>query len=468
MKQQLTALDAVFLSLETPEMPGHIGGLAILDPTTHPTGDFGFETYLELVAERLALCPRFSWKLQEVPFGLDQPYWIEQEELDLKRHVQRIAIPSPGGQRELADLAGYLFAPPLDRSQPLWQMFYIEGLQGGRVALLWKVHHCMMDGVSGAGLVELLFDLGPVPADRPLCPVDDNAKAGTGVSLFSMARRGLGNGARRPAALLKHLSRAGLQLADQVREGGIQSATSSVPRAPFNGVVGSRRSVAWSRVSFERVKQLKDDLGVTVNDVVLALTSDAMRRYLDDRGILPEESLVASVPVSLREKGDKSMGNQVSEMGVTWATNIEDPIERILTIHEAAMVAKGSDRAKQVNPLEAMAESLAPGVMRIMSRAAAGAAESMPIPVNAVVSNVPMSPVSIYMAGARIEGMVPMSLLAPTQGLNITVVSYCGELHFGAICDPDLVDGIWEITDAIPKALVELERAASEDPRFSS
>ena len=121
-----------------------------------------------------------------------------------------------------------------------------------------------------------------------------------------------------------------------------------------------------------------------------------------------------------------------------------------------------------MNPLEAMAESLAPGVMRLISRAAAGAAESIPIAGNAVVSNVPMSPVSIYMAGARIEGMVPMSLLAPTQGLNITVVSYCGELHFGVIGDPDLVDGIWEITDAIPKALIELERAASEDPRFSS
>lgn len=464
--QQLSALDAVFLSMETPETPGHIGGLAILDPATHPTNAFDFESFLEFVAERLALCPRFSWKLQEVPFGLDQPYWTEEEELDLKQHIKAIALPTPGGQQELAELASYLFEGALDRQKPLWEMFYVEGLQGGRVAMLWKVHHCMMDGVSGVGLLELLFDLEPVPGDRPLVPVDDTAKAGPRRSLFEMATRGLLNATARPSALLKHVSQVGSQLIDQLREDGI-AGVSSAPRTRFNGVIGTRRSVAWSRISFERVRALKEGIGVTINDVVLSLTSDAVRRYLDDRGELPEQSLVAAVPVSIRDSDDKSLGNKVSEIGVTWATDIEDPIERVLTIHESTMQAKRSDKAKRVNPLEAMAESLVPSAVNLIARMTAGAAEQIPLPANAVVSNVPVAPVPFYIAGAKLEGMVPMSLLAPTQGFNITVLTYCGEMHFGVIADPELVDNIWEIADAIPKALGLLEEAAAADSRFS-
>jgi WS/DGAT/MGAT family acyltransferase len=464
---QLSALDSVFLSIETPETPGHIGGLVIMDPDTHPDGGFGFDFFVDFVAERLALCPRFAWKLQEVPFGLDEPYWVDEEELDLRRHVQAMALPSPGGTRELSQLASYLFERPLDRRLPLWEMFYIEGLQGGRVALLWKVHHCLMDGVSGAGLVELLFDLAPAPGDRPLLPVDDASSAGIEVGLLEMTSRGLRNATRRPANLARHVYRAGTQLADQLRQHGIDGV-SSAPRSIFNGVVSARRSVAWSSVSFERVKQLKDELGVTVNDVVLALTSDAVRGYLHARGELPEESLVVAVPVSLREKGDKSMGNQVSEIGVAWATDIEDPLERLLFIHQAAMEAKSSDKARRVNPLQAMAESFTPGAVQLLARASGASADRMPLPANAVVSNVPMSPVPIYIGGARIETTIPMSLLAPTQGFNITVLSYCGELHFGLLADPAMVENIWEIADGVPKALGSLERAVACDARFGA
>jgi len=464
---QLSALDSVFLSMETPETPGHIGGLAIMDPGTHPEGRFDFDHFVDFVAERLALCPRFSWKLQEVPFGLDEPYWVEEEELDMRRHVQAVALPSPGGARELSQLASFLFERPLDRSMPLWEMFFVEGLQGGRVALLWKIHHCLMDGVSGAGLVELLFDIAPTPGDRPLVPVDDASSAGVEVGLLEMTTRGLRNAARRPGNLARHLYRAGSQVADQLREHGMEGV-SSAPRSIFNGVIGTRRSVAWSSVSFERVKQLKNELGVTVNDVVLSLTSDAVRRYLDARGELPEESLVAAVPVSLREKGDKSMGNQVSEIGVSWGTNIEDPLERVLSINEAAMEAKGSDKARRVNPLQFMAESLTPVAVQFLARSAASSAERIPLPANAVVSNVPMSPIPIYIGGAQIVSTIPMSLLAPTQGFNITVLSYCGELHFGLLADPALVDNIWEIADGIPKALGTLEKSVATDPRFNA
>jgi diacylglycerol O-acyltransferase len=465
LSQQLSALDGVFLAFETPDTPGHIGGLAILDPSSHPQQDFGFDAFVDFVAERLALCPRFGWRLQHVPFGLDHPYWIDDEELDLRRHIRAIGLPSPGGMTELADVASYLFAKPLLPDQPLWEIFFIEGLQGGRTALLWKVHHCLMDGVSGAGLVELLFDLGPVPSARPLFPVDDRSVAGRPVGLLEMATRGLRNAADRPLAMLRHLSRIGTQTIEQLQTDGL-AGVASAPRSPLNGVVGPRRSVAWSRISLERVKQLKNELDVTINDVVLALTSGAVRGYLERRDALPAESLVAAVPVSLRSADDKSMGNQVSEMGVVWGTHVADPLERVQLIHEASTRAKSCAKARRVNPLELMAETLHPAAMRLVARISAGAGDDIPLPSNAVVSNVPMSPVPLYIAGARLESLVPMSLLAPTQGFNITVVSYCGELHFGVIADPDLLDNVWEIADALPKALLELEAASAKEPRY--
>jgi len=465
--QQLSSVDSVFLSMETPETPGHIGGITILNPSTHPDDAFEFDRFVEFVAERLALCPRFSWRLQQVPLGLDRPYWVETPELDLRQHIHRMAVPSPGGQRELADLAGLLFPQPLDRSRPLWEMRFIEGLQGGRVALLWKVHHCLMDGASGAGLVELLSDLTPTPSEHAPAPLDDRSQAGAPVDALRMFATGALNAMQRPGAALKHLSAAGRGVAEQIRGEGL-SAPSMAPRASFNRALGSRRSIAWSRLSLDRVKQLKRELGVTVNDIVLALTGDAVRRYLAERDELPEDSLYVAVPVSIRAEGDKSIGNQISEISVEWATHHEDPLDRLFAIHASSTAAKASVQSGKLNLVEAIAESLPPGMLSVLSHAGASAAESTPLPSNAVVSNVPMSPYPLYVAGAKVEGMVPMSLLAPTQGLNITVISYNGEMHFGTIADPDLIDNVWKIADAIPKALGELEASAAADPRFAN
>ena len=462
--QQLTPMDAIFLSMETPETPGHIGGLAILDPSHLPDGQLEYESFVDFVKERLSLVPRFSWRLQEVPLGLDAPYWVEVEDLDYRKQIRRIGVPAPGGHEELSELAGYLFAPGLDRSKPLWDMFFIEGLQGGRVALLWRVHHCLMDGVSGAGLVEMLFDLDSTPASAPLVQVDDSAKAGGEVGPLAMAGNAMWNSLGRPGAMLEHLGSAAKHAIDGLREPTGESAT--VPSVSFNGSLGTQRSVAWSRIPLDRVKAMKQRLGVTVNDVVLEITGDAVRRYLEKRGELPEESLAAVVPVSLREKGDKSIGNNISEINIYWGTDVADPIERLFAIHEAATKAKHAAKAGGPNLIAAMAESLAPGAMSLFARFAAATAESLPLPGNAVVSNVPMSPVPLYIAGAKIEGMVPMSLLAPTQGFNITVISYAGEMHFGVIADPDLVDSVWELADALPKALLDLEEQASRDSRW--
>lgn len=457
-RQQLSALDTVFLSIESPDTPTHIGGLALLDPSTHPEDGFGFESFCELVADRLRLCPRMAWSVQEVPFGLDRPYWVEGRPLDVDRHLHAVTVPAPGGSHELAKLAGLLFSRPLPRNQPLWEMIYIDGLQGGRVAVLWKIHHCLMDGVSGASLIEMLFDLDPTPAESPLFPVDEEARAGGAVSTLGWGVRALRNAARRPAAVYRHLSGAASQLA-RARAEGLQARPA--PRTPTNGRVGGRRSVAWSLVSFERIQALKRVLGVTVNDVVLALTSGAVRGYLEAREALPEQSLIAAVPVSGRQPGDTAMGNQVSEMLIDWATDCADPIERLARIHAATTRAKAREVTDRFDMLGALSECVTPGVASLLVGVGARYADRMPLPANAVVSSVPVSPIPIYLAGARIESIVPLSILPPSQGLNITVLTYCGELHFGVTADPELVDSAWEIADAFPKALVQLEEAAA-------
>ncbi|MBW2229747.1 MAG: wax ester/triacylglycerol synthase family O-acyltransferase [Deltaproteobacteria bacterium] len=457
--QQLSAMDAVFLSMETPETPSHIGGLAILDPST--TVDFSYTGFIDFIEARLAVCPRFMWTVQEVPFGLDRPYWVESDGLAPRDQVRRIALPAPGGPEELSELTGMLFERPLDRNRPLWEMYFIEGIQGGRVALLWKVHHCLMDGASGAGLTELLFDLQPEPAERPLVPVDDNAHAGAPASLSQMAYQAVRNGLELPAAQARHLGRALPSLGDLFGSNNAKAAAAT-PRASFNGKVGTRRAVAWSRISLDDTMSIKNELGVKLNDVVLAITGGAMRHYLESRSELPEASLVASVPVSTRSQDDKSIGNQISEVNVYWGTDIECPVSRVSAIHAASHVAKEDIRAgRGVDFIGLFSETIVPGALQLFMRLTASASESMPLPANAVVSNVRMTPVPVYIAGAKLEGMVPISLLAPTQGVNITLVSYCGELHFGITADPDLLPEPWLLAGAIPKALLELQESLS-------
>jgi WS/DGAT/MGAT family acyltransferase len=334
-------------------------------------------------------------------------------------------------------------------------MYLIEGLQGGRVALLWKIHHCMMDGESGAGLVEVLFDIAPEPGDRPLLPVTDTEECSQ-PSLFEMVRNGMSNSQARTRAFARNFGGAVSAVIEAQRSEG-EAVTA--PPTSINGKISGRRAIAWSSVPLEHLLEIKKELGVSVNDVILAITGGAMRRYLEERNELPEESLYASMPVSTRKKGDKTVGNQVRDASVLWGTNVEDPVERVLQINAASKKVKRQIAEGGPSFIQGAAESLIPGVTRLFMSASAAAADSLPLPANCVVSNVRMTDFPMYIAGAKIVGMVPMSMLAPTQGANITVVTYDGELHFGVIVDPKLCDAPWHVAEGIAKSLVDLQMA---------
>lgn len=456
--RQLDPLSTLFLSLETQDTPGHFGALSILDPRGRE--GFGFDSLRGFLAERIRACPEFGWKIAEVPLGLDRPSWVEATDYTPEDHITRMAVPAPGGARELADFAGYLYSRPLDRRRPLWEIFVLEGLPGNRVALLWKIHHCLMDGMSGAGLMPLLFDMEADPAPRRRVVLTPEHRAGAPDPWWIQVPRGIRNTIERRVTMGRHLGALAKRAFTSLFDGEPRAA---VPRVSFNGSVGGRRSLAWSSVSLAEVKAIKEQLGVTVNDVVLALTSASMRRYLENHDELPDESLWAAMPVSVREEGDDRISNQVRNVNVRLATNVEDAIERVLAIHASTREAKRRGQTDEVDLLAVLGESLAPAAISLVTRGCAAFPEQVPLPANVCVSNVPFSAMPFYVGGARVERLIPISLLTPTQGLNVTVVSYCGEIHFGFTSDADLVQAPWALAEGVPKALLDLQEALARE-----
>ena len=458
--RQLSDSDAVFLSVERPEAPSHIAGLTILDPTDCP--EFGFDRFLEILRERIDRVARFRWKLFEPPFGIDRAYWIEAEDFDVADHVNRVAIPQPGDRAALAEMAGFLHAQPLDRGRPLWETWWIEGLEGGRIATLLKIHHCLMDGQGGMGLSEILMDLTPEPVRDRAPAVDARESSPRRPAFWEVGRAALTNGLRIPQAVADHSRRALRgslsRVFEREREEG---AAPAVPRVAFNGRLTRERGFSFATVPLGPLRDAKKHFDVTLNDVLLELVSSTLRRGLLAQGQLPEEAVVGLCPVSLRQQGDSSFGNQISSMPVSLATQIEDVPGRLAAIHESAKAAKRRLAGGAFETLTALGECLAPGVLRLLTRVAHEVPSLIPLPGNLVISNVRGLPVPLYMAGARVEELYPISMLQVANGMNVTAVSHDDQVDFGFLVDRSLVRDPWIYADGIHEALRELEAAVA-------
>jgi WS/DGAT/MGAT family acyltransferase len=432
--------------------------LTVLDPGSRP--GFGYDSLVEHVASRIELVPRFTWKLKQMPLGLDRPYWVENPDFEVRKHIQRVGVPSPGGLRELTELAGHLHAQPLDRSRSLWEMWLIEGLEGGRCALYIKLHHCLMDGASGAGLGEVLADFTPDAEGPVLVPDSFDEETPREPTRLELLRNGLRNDRDRRRKLVGHL-RLGLgELIRGARRARDESEPTQVPRTFFNAPVGRRRGLASASLPLEPVKGLKKHFNVTLNDVVLAIVSSAMRRYLRERGELPEQPLVAMCPISTRSAEDTKLENQITQMNVPIATHLDDPIDRLTEINEATIEAKRQVEEGHFDIMKAIGETLSPALVGLVVKGADLAGDAGPLPGNFVVSNVRGTPMPLYLGGARVESLMPMSLLCSGQGLNVTVVSYCDKIDIGLTVDPELVPDAWRLAEHFPAALEELESAA--------
>ncbi len=464
---RLSGLDASFLYLETPDQLMHVCGLLVLDVSTMP-GGYAFERLRSQIDSHVREVPAFTRRLRRVPLDLDHPVWVRDRSFDIERHVHRLALPTPGGYRELTELSGHLAGLPLDRSRPLWEMWVIEGYEDGRVVVLSKMHHATVDGVSGANLISHLCALSAT--DAPLVPAPD-ATHRREPGPAELLGRGVLSTLGRPLHLARLVSPSATLVTRTVgraRAGTAMAAPLTAPRTSFNGTITGHRTIGLVDMDLDDVRAAKLASGTTVNDVVLAVAGGALRSYLQERGELPAESLLATVPVSVRSSSRRSDGaNKVSALFTRLGTDIEDPLERVRDLAVRNRHAKDHHNAISADSLQDWAEFAAPRTFGLAVRAYAGLrlAERHPVVHNLVISNVPGPPVPLFFVGARIEALYPLGPVFHGAGLNITVMSNAGELHVGVIACRESVPDVDDLVQRFPAALAELRAAAAAPGR---
>jgi len=474
--QQLSGLDAAFLALETATTTGHIGGLSVLDPKDAPK-PLTLARLTEVMTERVPLVPVLRRKLVNVPLGLDQPYWIDDADFDIEYHVREIALPRPGSDAQLDEQVSRLHSRPLDRSRPLWEIYLITGLAKKRAAVYTKIHHAAIDGASGTELLTVLFDLTPQGRELPPAPPFRPASP---PGQPELAIRALARLAWRPVQtvqvsneLVKLLptlapvmnALVGGMLGLNRGDGSVIATWAGrAPATPFNRPITSHRKFAFRSVDLATVKAVKNAFGVSVNDVVMAMCAGALRRWLIDHDALPDQPLVAMIPVSVRDPDSKgALGNRVSAMLASLPTSVTDPGLRLERVHAATQAAKAQQAVIPQGLVDQISDFAVPALTARAARVvfATGLLHRLP-PFNLTISNVPGPNVPVYMCGARLVAHYPVSVVTDGQGLNITLVGYLGQLHFGLVSCRELVPDIDKLAGYLPEELALLAEAAEK------
>ena len=493
--RQLSGIDVSFLNMETASTFGHVSSLNLYDPAGAP-GGAGLEATKRIILERIDQLAPFRRRLVEVPLGLDLPYWIEDPAFDIDFHVRHHAVPPPGTPEQLAEVVSRIVARPLDRSRPLWELYVIEGVDNGRlIAQLTKVHHAAIDGAAGAMMLAAILDTDPTFRPHGQPAVWEPEAVPTDEELLRITAREY---LRRPEKMVRLGVRTARELAAATQSGGLRAIAdliaqpipgpmgdlmrkrlrsqhgedhdrapalppTSAPRTPWNRPITPHRRFAYTTVSLDDAKTIRRAFGCTFNDVVMALCSGTLRRYLIMHDALPAESLIAMVPVSVRSgsEGD-SFQNRVSALLADLATNEPDPVKRLAAVQRSMTAAKDNFAAIPAEALQDFTQFAPPAVaaraMRMYSRLRI--ADRMNPPFNLIISNVPGPSHPLYSAGAKLEHFYPVSALADGQGLNMTVQSYNGKLDFGFIACRDLVADVWVMTDLLQLSMQELLDAA--------
>ena len=471
--EPLQGIDAAFLALEGGTTRLHVAAVLVLDPPEGKRSLFSASTrYAQVrrvVAERLHLVPPLRQRAVRVPLGLHHPVWVDDPEFELDDHIRRASLPSPGGGRELDDLVADVMSRPLDFERPLWEMVVVEGLADGRMALIAKLHHAILDGVSGASLLAAFLDLGP--RGRPVAAPEEPWDPAPLPSQPSMVRYALGSLIRQPEVAVDAISRTAGAMVDvaghnrRLADLGAEPPPSlfRAPRTSLNGHISSRRRFATTSVPLDEVKLVRQVFGTTVNDVILAAVAGAVGELLARRGERPEHPLVAMVPVSTRQEAERAdLGNRISGMLVSLATTVEDPVERLGAIAAGTAVAKSQERLAGGRLLEDLAQVASPALASRAARWAAGLKlfDRIPPMFNVTVSSMPGPEMSLWCAGSRVEALHPVGPVADGVGLNVTVMSYRGSLCFGLLGCRRLVPDIGDLAILLDRSLAELVAAA--------
>ena len=429
----------MFVAGETSNIYQHVGLLIVLDSSERP--DFDYQHFRQYCMERIALIPQFHWKLHSVPLGLDRPYWVEDENFSFDHHIKHIALPKPGDDASLTEVAAHLYRKHLDRSKPLWEIWLIEGLEGGKYAYFQKFHHCMMDGEGAFKMLEIIGDFDPdQPAKKTIDSSISEALAGAVPSYPEQSSKAWQHLTRLPRDAAKGVYDI---LRPKIMEQLVwprnpRKEQAVVPNASFNGVISSERAVAICSLPISDMKTIKDHFSVSLNDVVLAVVSSAIRSYLQQYSQLPEASLRTNIPVSLRSEADEQLSNKVTTTTVTLATDLDDPLARLQAINLDTEQAKEQAHSGAKGVVE-LFQMMPPILVSTLMESLREDQAAQMLGANLIVSNVRGSPVPMYLAGARMEKMYPISILTAGMGVNFTCISYHKNMDFGIMVDPDLL-----------------------------
>src|SRR3981189_1214453 len=497
--KKLSSMDASFLYLETPEMPMHVGSMAIFRLPEEYKGDF-FEDFKAMIASRLHIAPILKARLEKAPLDIDHPSWVEDDQFDIDRHIFRGSLPAPHDRATLERIVGWMHAKLLNRARPLWEFYVFEGMKDKEIGLYSKMHHACIDGGAGAALTNMIYDVTPVPreVDTPLPrakagneprdiaanlidsyqqlwrqPFDSSAapksielprsgKSDLGSILFDNAMFQIESAVKFAASvptMLKSVSEVIGKISDPKSRDSIASMVS--PPTILNKAISSERSFAGTSISLSRAKAVAKASGGKLNDVVLALSSGVVRRYLLQQGALPTKSLTAAVPISLREEGNTEANNQVFGMICSIATNIEDPKARL-----EAIIAQSTKSKEMSHPPRALMPQVsnismlgAPIMVQILALlySRSSLSDVLPPTANITVSNVPGPRQTLYAAGAELLHIFPVFTSTHGLALNITVQSYRDQLDFGFIAGANIIPHVQGLCDMLPGEFAALE-----------
>jgi WS/DGAT/MGAT family acyltransferase len=497
--KKLSSMDASFLYLETPEMPMHVGSMAIFRVPEDHKGNF-FEEFKAMIASRLHIAPILKSRLQKAPLDIDHPSWVEDDQFDIDRHIFRGSLPQPCDRATLERIVGWMHAKLLNRARPLWEFYVFEGMKDNEIGLYSKIHHACIDGGAGAALTNMIYDVTPVPrtvdppiptrtpeprevvadfidsyqqlwrqpfdASSPAKGIDlpRSGKSDIGSILFDNAMFQIEN-AVKFVGNLPTMAKSLSDVVGKITEPGSRESLGSMLSPPtiLNKAISSERSFAGTSVSLSRAKALAKASGGKLNDVVLALSSGVVRRYLNERGALPNKSMTAAVPISLREEGNTEANNQVFGMICSIATNVEDPRTRLETI-----IAQSTKSKEMSHPLRALMPQVqnvsmlgAPILVQILALlySRSSLSDVLPPAANITVSNVPGPRQTLYAAGAELLHIFPVSISTHGLALNITVQSYRDQLDFGFIAGANIIPHVEVLCDMLPDEFDALEAA---------
>ena len=456
---RLSALDVSFLTNESSASHMHVGAIAIFEGPPPSYDDLA-----EHVSSRLHLVPRFRQKLAFPPAPTGRPFWVDDPSFNLTYHLRHSALPAPGSEDQLRRMAARIFSQQLDRTKPLWELWLVQGLSRKRFAFVTKTHHALVDGVSGVDIATVLFDLKPIP--EPAEPEHEwvPEPEPSGATLLAKDAEGLLTAplrlARRVERAVEH-PQATLQQATEslsaLGEVGWNFANPA-PETPLNVEIGSHRRFAWVRGDLAEFKRIKDALGGTVNDVVLAVVAGAMRGWLGSRGV-PTEGLElrAQVPVSIRAEDEQGhLGNRIVAVRAPLPIYVEDPAERLREVRESMQGVKQSKQALGAEVISRFNDFAPPTLL-----AQAARINFSTRLFNLVVTNVPGPQIPLYVLGRELQDIFPVGFLPPNQALFVAIMSYNGSINFGLLSDFDAIKDVDEIAAAIERSVAELAEAAA-------